>query len=71
MSRSIETLQVATEGLVSRQSLTIATRGWVVPIFLPPPVPPPSVIGLPISPLFLEAEYDPNYFLEAEYDVDP
>ncbi len=67
MSRSIETLQVATEGLVSRQSLTIATRGWVVPIFLPPPVFPP----LPISPIFLEAEFDFDIFLEAEYDVDP
>jgi len=69
MSRSIETLQVATEGLVSRQSLTIATRGWVVPIFLPPT--PPVVVGLPISPFFLEAEFDWNLFLEAEYDPDP
>ncbi|MCK5547830.1 MAG: hypothetical protein KAI64_02365 [Thermoplasmata archaeon] len=69
MSRSIETLHVATEGLVSRQSITIATRGWVVPIFLPPP--PPIDITLPISPFFLEAEYDWHLFLEAEYDPDP
>lgn len=70
MSRSINTLHVATEGLVSRQVLTVATRGWVVPIFLPPPVPPVDVT-LPITPFFLEAEYDWHLFLEAEYDPDP
>ena len=70
MSRSIDTLHVATEGLVSRQSLTIATRGWIIPIFLPPPV-PPSGVPLPISPFFLEAEFDWNWYLEAEYDPDP
>ena len=70
MSRSIETLQVATEGLVSRQSLTIATRGWIVPIFLPPPVPPVTP-PLPITPFFLEGELDYIYYLEGEYDPDP
>lgn len=69
MSRSIDTLHVATEGLVSRQSITIATRGWIVPIFFPPI--PPVGIPLPISPFFLEAEFDWNYFLEGEYDPDP
>jgi hypothetical protein len=69
MSRTIETLHVATEGLVSRTSLTIATRGWVIPIFLPPT--PPVGIPLPISPFFLEGEFDWNIFLEGEYDPDP
>lgn len=69
MSRSIETLHVATEGLVSRQSLTIATRGWVIPIFLPPA--PPIGVPLPITPFFLEGELDYTYYLEGEYDPDP
>lgn len=68
MSRTIETLHVATAGLVHRTGLAIATRGWVLPGLFPPPPPPPVLI---FSPIFLEGAYDYRTDLMGEYDWDP